>query len=173
MNFYLAITFLHVTGAIFLFVSWALEYDYLKTINQSDTTNEEVTSSKKPKNYTKLGGIAAFITLATGIGLMIALSRHGSWMIMAMVSVVLIKITEVFFSRKAMAVKTDKPRNMFYLLFSVKLRIAIGIGIIALMVFKTSGILSSLFVVLIALIGGACLISVFRPLKRGSMKNQI
>lgn len=166
MNIFPAITFFHIIGAIALFISWALEYNYLTTKTQSPVTNEEVTASKKLKNYARLGGIAVFITLASGIWLMIALWGYASWMIMALVSIFLIKIIDVFFSRKATSVKTDKLREMFYLVSSIKLRIAAGIGIIALMVFKPSGILSSLSIVLISLIAGAAVIWTLPPLKK-------
>ena len=171
MNIFPAITFFHVTGAITLFMSWALEYNYLTTKIQSSVTNEEVTASKKLKNYTRLGGIAVFITLGTGIWLMIALWGSASWMIMALISVFLIKIIDVLFSRKAASVKTVQYREMFYLVFSIRLRIAIGIGIIALMVFKPSDLLSSLSIVLISLIAGAGVISVLPSLTKRQSEN--
>lgn len=166
MNIFPTITFFHISGAITLFISWALEYNYLTTKTQSSIKITEVITSKKLKNYTKLGGIAVFITLGTGIWLMIAFGQYASWMIMALVSIFLIKIIDVLFSRKATSVKTERVRGMFYLLSSIRLRIAIGIGIIALMVFKPNDFLSSLCIVLVSLIAGAGFIRVLPPFKK-------
>ena len=55
MNIYPAITFFHIAGAITLFISWALKYDYFKSINQLSTINEDMTVSRKFKNYSQLG----------------------------------------------------------------------------------------------------------------------
>lgn len=166
MTIFPAITFFHIVGAITLFISWALEYNYL--ITKTQFTNEEATASSKLKNYTRLGGIAVFITLSTGIWLMIAFGQYTSWMIMALVSIFLIKIIDVLFSRKASSIKTEKSREM-YCLSSIRLRITIGIGIIALMVFKPSALLTSLSVVLISLIVGLGVIWVLPSLKRNAI----
>jgi hypothetical protein len=166
MNIFPAITFIHVLGAITLFISWALEYNYLTTRTESSVTNEEVTASRRFKNYAKLGGIAVFVTLVTGIWLMLALWGSAPWMIMALVSIFLIKIMDVLFSRKAASLKTEKVHQMFYLMFSIRLRIAIGIGIIALMIFKPVSLLSSLSIVFISFIGGAAVILSLPSFKR-------
>ena len=164
MTIFPAITFFHIVGAITLFISWALEYNYLTSKTQF--TDEEVTASNQLKNYAKLAGIAVFIILGTGIWLMVAFGQYASWMIMALVSIFLIKITDVLFSRKVSSIKTQKSREMYYRVSSIRLRIAIGIGIIALMVFKPSDLLSSLFFVLISVLAGMGVIWVLPPLKR-------
>jgi hypothetical protein len=56
-----------------------------------------------------------------------------------------------------------------YYLSSIRLRITIGIGIIALMVFKPSALLTSLSVVLISLIVGLGVIWVLPSLKRNAI----
>jgi hypothetical protein len=95
------------------------------------------------------------VTLTTGIWLMIALWGYSPWLTMAIISILLIIITEMLFSKKIISSKADKLRGMSYQMSSIRFRIAIGMGIIALMVFKTPDLLSSAGIVLIFLIAGA------------------
>jgi hypothetical protein len=166
MNIYPAITFFHIAGAITLFISWALKYDYFKSVNQLSTINEDMTVSRKFKNYSRLGSIAVFVTLVSGFWLMVTNWGFSAWIIMSLVSIGLIIFTEVLFSRKVASAKPDGFRMMFFLINSIRLQIAIGTGIIALMVFKTSHLFSSILIVLIFLIAGLCVIWVFPPLKK-------
>ena len=166
MNIFPALTFLHVTGAIAIFISWALEYNYVTALRKSLTTNTEEFALLQVKIFKKIGSIGVLVTLTTGIWLMIALWGYSPWLMMAIFSIVLIIITEVLFSKKAISSKTDNLRGMSYQMSSIRLRLAIGIGIIALMVFKTPDLLSSLSIVLIFLIAGAIWIA---PLLRKSV----
>jgi|SRR5690242_11525594 len=154
MNIFPALTFLHVTGAIAIFISWALEYNYLTPMRQSLMADNEDAALKEMKQYKKIGSVGVLITLTTGIWLMVALWGYKSWIMMSIISILLLIITEVLFSRKAISFKTDKFRSMSYQVSSIRLRIAIGMGIVALMVFKTSDLLSSIFIVIIFLIAG-------------------
>ena len=155
MNIFPVLTFFHVTGAIAIFISWALEYNYVTTLRKSLTINTEEFALQQVKVFKKIGSVGVLVTLTTGIWLMVALWGYSSWLMMAIISIILLIITEVIFSRKAISLKTDKFRSMCYQVSSIRLRIAIGIGIIALMVFKTPDFLSSLFIVIIFLIAGA------------------
>ena len=154
MNIFPALTFFHVTGAIAIFISWALEYNYVTTLRKSLMINTEEFALQQVKVFKKIGSVGVFVTLTTGIWLMAALWGYSSWLMMAIISIVLIIITEVLFSKKATSSKTDKLRSMSYQVSSIRLRVAIGTGIIALMVFKTPDLLPSLFIVFIFLIAG-------------------
>ncbi len=154
MNIFPALTFFHVTGAITIFISWALEYSYLTPMRQSLMADNEDVALKEMKQYKKIGSVGVLITLTTGIWLMVALWGYKPWIMMSIISIVLLIITETLFSRKAISFKTDKYRSMSYEVSSIRLRIAIGIGIVALMVFKTSDFLSSIFIVITFLIAG-------------------
>lgn len=155
MNILSVVTFFHVAGAIAIFVSWALEYNYLTAVNQSLNPNSKEVNLKESKVYAKLGTVGMLITLGTGILLMVAVWGYVSWILMSLISIVLLIITGILFSRKANSVKADKFRNLSYQISSARLRIAIGMGIVALMVIKTPDVLASLFIVLIFLIAGA------------------
>lgn len=154
MNIFPALTFLHVTGAIAIFISWALEYNYVTALRKSLTTNTEEFALLQVKVFKKIGSLGVLVTLTTGIWLMIALWGYSPWLMMAIISIVLIIITEVLFSKKAISSKTDNLRIMSYQMSSIRLRIAIGMGIIALMVFKTPDLLSCISIVLVFLIAG-------------------
>ena len=154
MNIFPALTFFHVTGAIAIFTSWALEYNYVTTLRKPLTINTEEFALQQVKVFKKIGSVGVLVTITTGIWLMVALWGYSSWLMMAIISIVLIIITEVLFSKKATSSKTDKLRSMSYQVSSIRLRVAIGIGIIALMVFKTPDFLPSLFIVFIFLIAG-------------------
>ena len=154
MNIFPVVTFFHVVGAIAIFVSWALEYNYLTAMRQSLRTNSKEVALKESKAYAKLGTVGMLITLGTGIWLMVALWGSVSWIMMSLFSIVLLIITGIIFSRKANSVKADKLRDLSYQISSARLRIAIGMGIVALMVIKTTDLLSSLFIVFIFLIAG-------------------
>lgn len=152
MNIFPALTFLHVTGAIAIFISWALEYNYVTALRKSLTTNTEEFALLQVKVFKKIGSLGVLVTLTTGIWLMIALWGYSPWLMMAIISIVLIIITEVLFSKKAISSKTDNLRIMSYQMSSIRLRIAIGMGIIALMVFKTPDLLSCISIVLVFLL---------------------
>lgn len=155
MNIFPVLTFFHVTGAITIFISWALEYNYVTALRKSLTTDTEEFGLLQVKVFKKIGSIGVLVTLTTGIWLMIALWGYSPWLMMAIISILLIIITEVLFSKKVISSKTDKLRCMSYQMSSIRFRMAIGMGIVALMVFKTSDLLSSLSIVLIFLIAGA------------------
>ncbi|MGN6343217.1 MAG: hypothetical protein ACTHML_19725 [Ginsengibacter sp.] len=155
MNIFPSLTFFHVTGAITIFISWALEYSYVTALRKSLTTDTEEFALLQVKVFKKIGSIGVLVTLTTGIWLMIALWGYSPWLMMAIISILLIIITEVVFSKKVISSKTDKLRCMAYQMSSIRFRMAIGMGIVALMVFKTSDLLSSLSIVLIFLIAGA------------------
>jgi uncharacterized membrane protein len=165
MNIFPALTFLHVAGAIAIFISWALEYNYLTSMRPALMADNEDAALQEMKQYKKIGSVGVLITLTTGIWLMVALWGYKSWIMMSIISIVLLIITEVLFSRKAASSKTDRFRSMSCQISSIRLRIAIGIGIVALMVFKTSDLLSSISIVIISLIAGAVWIA---PLLRKS-----
>ena len=165
MNIFPALTFLHVAGAIAIFISWALEYNYLTSMRPALMADNEDAALQEMKQYKKIGSVGVLITLTTGIWLMVALWGYKSWIMMSIISIVLLIITEVLFSRKAASSKTDRFRSMSCQISSIRLRIAIGIGIVALMVFKTSDLLSSISIVIIFLIAGAVWIA---PLLRKS-----
>ena len=154
MNIFPALTFFHVTGAITIFISWTLEYSYLTPMRQSLMADNEDVALKEMKQYKKIGSVGVLITLITEIWLMVALWGYKPWIMMSIISIVLLIITETLFSRKAISFKTDKYRSMSYEVSSIRLRIEIGIGIVALMVFKTSDFLSSIFIVITFLIAG-------------------
>ena len=154
MNTFQAIIFFHVTSAIALFVAWALEYKQVTSIkNFSAADSTENGSSKELKKFIRYGRLAMLTSLCTGISLMVAFCGHGSWMMMAMVSLLLIIIVGIFFSRRASFLKKDKNRSFSYLVSSIRLRRSIGTGIIALMVFKTNSLLASLLIVFVFVIG--------------------
>jgi len=165
MNIFPALTFLHVAGAIAIFISWALEYNYLTSMRPALMADNEDAALQEMKQYKKIGSVGVLITLTTGIWLMVALWGYKSWIMMSIISIVLLIITEVLFSRKAASSKTDRFRSMSCQISSIRLRIAIGIGIVALMVFKTSDLLPSISIVVIFLIAGAVWIA---PLLRKS-----
>lgn len=155
MNIFPVLTFFHVTGAIAIFISWALEYNYVTALRKSLTTDTEEFALLQVKIFKKIGSVGVLVTLTTGIWLMISLWGYSPWLTMAIISILLIIITEVLFSKKIISSKADKLRGMSYQMSSIRFRIAIGMGIIALMVFKTPDLLSSAGIVLIFLIAGA------------------
>ena len=159
MNIFPVLTFLHVTGAIAIFISWALEYNHVTTLGKSLTTNAAVFALQQVNVFKKIGSVGVFVTLGTGIWLMAALWGYSSWLMMAIISIILLIITEVIFSRKAISSNTDNSKGTLYQISSVRLRIAIGMGILALMVFKTSALVPSILIVIVFLIAGAVWVS--------------
>src|SRR6185312_110273 len=155
MNTFHAIIFLHVTGAIDLFVTWALEYKQVMIVKQFPNMDAAGnTILKELKKVSRTSMAAMLITLGTGIWLMAAFWGQELWMMMAFLSLLLIIFIGIFFSRRASLISEDKTRSFSYLISSIRLRIAIGAGIIALMVFKTTTMLPSLLIVFVFLTGG-------------------
>ena len=144
--------FCHVMGAIMLFVAWSMEYKYISSLRKPKISKRaEENSADNLKKLSRFSMITMLITLGTGIWLMLRFEMHTSWMLMSMLMLLFIIVIGLTFSRMTLKHKFDPVKLYVYPACSIRLRLAMGTGIIALMVFKTATVSDSLMIILMSL----------------------
>ncbi len=166
MNIIQLVIFAHILSAIALFVTWALEYKLILGIQNSLNTEPGNKVSLEMQLITRSSMLSMITALATGMGLMVRFSGAIPWTVMAMVSLLLIIIIGLSFKKMArlrmrrLALVNGTGNNKIhkdsirYLIPSIRLRIAIGVGIIALMVLRPMDLYTAVLIVLLFLIIG-------------------
>src|SRR6266536_1730691 len=162
MNIIQLVIFAHILSAIALFVTWALEYKLILGIQNSLNTEPGNKVSLEMKLITRSSMLSMITALATGMGLMVRFSGAMPWTVMAMVSLIIglsfKKMARLRMRRLALVNGTGNNKihkdSIRYLIPSIRLRIAIGVGIIALMVLKPMDLYTAVLIVLLFLIIG-------------------
>ncbi|MBO9728609.1 MAG: hypothetical protein J7623_08235 [Chitinophaga sp.] len=153
-NIYLLLKLVHITAAIALFCTWAIEWLLLilQTKNYEAVSNRLATSIKITHRYQ----IAAVIgIIATGITMGVMSWRDAHWVDSAIIGIVLMEIITKIIGRYA---KNYNKREDHYgeppaakqPLFSVlmlKVRIAMASGILIIMIVKPAVFLSAIAVI--------------------------
>lgn len=98
--------------------------------------------------------LVMLVALATGIWLMVAFWGHSFWMMMSMILLLLIILAGLLLSKKRSSVKKVRDYSISLLLYSVRIRIALGAGIVALMVFKPVKLQYAALIACISLLAG-------------------
>jgi hypothetical protein len=159
MSLYEVLRFVHVLGAIGIFVALGIESVSLGRLQREEVpagVHAWIGLLALPR---RMGPIAMVITLGAGVWLMITGWRYQPWIAaafagMIMMAVVggIVSMREMRRLRVALAAESGatlsdafrEARSSTALIASLRLRIGIGIGIIALMTTKPDGVHSSL-----------------------------
>lgn len=165
MDSYALLVFLHVLGAVGMFAAWGIEAVTLGQLRQAGTVEQARASMQFRRRSATLGPIAMLTALVTGIWMMVARWSHQPWTAVALAGLILIVIVGVAFGRRAMPrivaslaegterLTPDARAAGEILALSLRLRIAIGVAIVALMTIKP-GALASLAIMGIAIVIG-------------------
>ena len=147
------IIFFHIAGTIALFAAWISEYVQIYILSRIvPAADGNDFSWKIMKLSSRYSMLAMLVTLATGIGLMVIYHARTAWMEVPMALLLLITITGIVLQQKSKGISTNSRLSL--LLFSIRIRIALGTGIISLMVFKPFTAGPAILVAAIFLIAG-------------------
>lgn len=161
MNSYLILIFLHVASAMVLFTAWGIEAITLRWLHESLTVNEAQTFVKRLRKQKFTAPLAMLTVLGTGIWMMAVRWGDQWWMIVAFIALVLIIVIGVVTLRRVMprlrGLLAENPEQLpadfialtGHLVASIRMRMAIGFGIIGLMTIKP-GIEGTLIIMAIA-----------------------
>ncbi len=170
MNVYTIALFLHVVGALGLFIALGLQWTSLRQI-QGATTSEQIRESMRMyKGVGRFGMASMLMVLVFGIYMAVVAWRGAAWTAVALGSVVLIIIIMNVLSRPRIAaiertLTTEKGplspalhnlANDSRLWISMETRIAIALGIIFLMTAKPN-MVGSLLTIGVAIVLGLAL----------------
>lgn len=155
MSLYHILLFFHISGTILLFIAWSMEYVQINNMKSHLGTQTDVANPcaiQKKKNRHSM--IAMMITLGSGVWLMLLSGSHAAWMLMAMIALLLIMVTGMLLFRMAAKSGSNHSKHYRLLASSIRIRLATGAGIVALMVFKPLVLWGALFVIISSLIAG-------------------
>jgi hypothetical protein len=150
MSYYSIALFLHVVGALGVFVALGLEWTGLRQI-QSAATSEQVRSWMRLPKSARRVGIASMLTiLVTGFYMMATVWGGAAWIIVALGALVLMIVLAAALTGPRMAAigrtLTAEHRPEFHtiqrltnhplLWISIRTRVAVSLGIVFLMTVK-------------------------------------
>lgn len=157
------VLFLHVYSAVGLFIGMSFEYRKLIIMNRKATDETTQQAFRRKAVFAMVSMLSA---LFTGIYLMVTRWGPASWMTVALISLGLLIIVGVSYLKFAKSAMKMQPANaheppgkisevaLNYAMTSIKLRIAIASGIIALMTIKPLGFFQAVLLeVLFVIIG--------------------
>jgi hypothetical protein len=167
MNYYLIALFLHVVGALGVFIALGLEWIGLKQV-QIDTTSEQVRASIRiSKSARKVGAASMLTILVTGFYMMATVWGKTPWIFVALGALVLmIALAAALTGPRMVAIERalaaeHKPEfhiiqqlaNNPLLWISIRTRVAVALGIVFLMTVKPDQRGALLAIVVAALFG--------------------
>jgi hypothetical protein len=159
MSLYEVLVFVHVLGAIGIFVALGIESVSLGRLQQEEVPAGVHASIELLALPRRMGPIAMVITLGAGVWLMVMGWRYQPWIAAALVGMVVMAVVGGIVSmrgmrrlRVALAAESGASlsdafriaRSSTALNASLRLRIGIGIGILGLMTTKPDAVHSSL-----------------------------
>lgn len=168
MNSYSLLILLHVTGAVGIFAAWGMEAVLLQRLREAVTIVEARTGTRSLRRRGRLAPVAMLTVVATGIWMMAAAWGGQAWMVTALAAVVIIGMTGSALGGRAISrldgalageperLPDDFDLAVGLLTISLRLRFAIGIGILGLMTIKPA-VTGSLAIMATALTAGVAL----------------
>lgn len=165
IELYPFLVFLHVIGAVGMFTAWGIEAAALSQLHQAITLDQIRASLSLRRRAVPVGAVSMPMAVATGVWMMRIRWGFEPWMLAAFAGLALIVVAGVALERRAMpplaaAVTAGAERLEGTVLVasrrlwtSLRLRLAIGVAILALMTMKP-GPLGSVAVVGAAIVVG-------------------
>ncbi len=176
MNAYSIALFLHIVGAVGIFVALGLEWTGLRQI-RSATSPEPVRGWMRILGSQRgFGFVSMFMTVITGIYMMLRVWGSAAWVIVTLGSLVLVMALAMVLSAPRMAAigralaMEKAPLSMTFrslanqpaLWISIQTRVGIALGIVFLKIFKPN-LAGSLLVIGIAILLGLVAALSMRP----------
>lgn len=183
MNYYLIAKFIHIVGALGVFVVLGVEWLSLKNLRQASNITQLHEWTRIISGLQRLGGVSMVAILISGFYMMAVARMHADWLVVAFGSLILLALLAAAVTGRRMAVirqsiskETESiSRSLYQLLHQPLLwivmqeRVAIGLGIVFLMTAKPDLIGSLLAMSLAAILG---LASALPVLKRERIKRE-
>jgi hypothetical protein len=170
MNVYPLLVFAHVLGAAGIFGALASEAVSLRALRLAEAPATAAVATRLLAGPPILGPIAGLTTIASGIAMMAMAWGHQPWIVVAFVGIVAMgalggAVTGRRIRRLRAALRTETPSSALLDAFrsgrasaalsaSLRLRIALGVGIVGLMTAKPPDYATSLLVLGAAALGG-------------------
>ena len=184
MNYYVIAKFIHIVGALGVFVVLGVEWLSLKNLRQASSITQLREWTQITTGVQRLGGISMVAILISGFYMMAVARMHADWLIVAFVSLILLGLlAAVVTGRRMAAIRQSISRetepispSLYRLLHQpllwlvMQLRVAIGLGIVFLMTAKPD-LIGSLVTLSLAIVLG--LASALPVLKRGRATSEM
>jgi hypothetical protein len=180
MNSYSLLIFVHVLAATGLFVAMAIEGVSLGRLSQARTSEEAQESLRSLALPARVGPIAMLTAVASGVWMMAVAWSDEPWMRSALGAVIAMgAVGGIVTNRRVRQLRTvlaaggshvDVARrtSMRALAASLRVRVALGVGILALMTLKP-GLAGSLLIVAASAAGGLLLAGIPSPRRESAI----
>ena len=174
MEIYQYIVLLHVMASFGIFTGWGMEIAAAQRLTLTDKADQLEEILKAYGRASLLSMVSMGVTLGAGVYLMVTAWGPEAWIAAAVVLLLFLMATGIYYSRKALPIlrAMSQPGYQFFmpvysirvrfLIVSLRIRIAAGAVILALMVLKPAA--TGTIVLLLAL---ALIISLFVFLPAG------
>lgn len=148
MSSYSLLIFLHILAATGVFAGWGIEAVIIRKLRKAERVEEARMLWELLSKQSFIGPVSMFVILVTGLWMGIMRWSHQTWMMLGFAGMIIIVVIGFTLSRQAMIrFKTTfaethdfLPRHFYaaagLLTISLRLRLAIGVSILALMTFK-------------------------------------
>jgi hypothetical protein len=169
MSLYPLLVFLHVLGAMGLFAAIAIEAVALERLRRADAPAGVREGMGLLARNERLGGIAMLTLIASGAWMMATTWGHQWWIASAFIGIIGMGVAGGAISsrrirrlRAALAAERGPGLSQAFRLLqssaalaaSLRVRIALGIGIVGLMSIKPTGVGTSLLILAVAVLAG-------------------
>ena len=174
MNFYLIVLFLHILGAVGLFLGLGIEGTVLKSLNYASTTEEVLSWLTSLKLLRITFAVSTLLLLFTGIYMVIEVWNWTGWIIMGLIILVALsglgnitgkKIGYIMKSLSnppgSLSTEIKEKLSAPFLIKAFKIKILIVAGTIFIMTLKI-GWLGSIVTIVIAFLIGLLISGVTR-----------
>lgn len=148
MDIYPLLVFLHVLGAVGMFAAWGVEMVAVSQLRQAVTVDQARTAMGLRRGSAPMAPVAMFTALGTGLWMMGVRWGLRPWIVTALAGLVLIVSVGIVLARHAMprlaaaleGAEQRLPGSVHaareILVTSLRLRVAIGVGVLGLMTMK-------------------------------------
>jgi hypothetical protein len=148
MEFYQIMVLVHVLGSFGIFTGWGMEIAAAQRLTTTDTAVSLREILKAYSRASRLSMISMAVTFSAGIYLMVTAWGPQAWITTAVVTLLFLITTGIYYSRKALPmlkIMSQEEYQFFmtaysirvrFLIVSLRIRIASGATILALMVLK-------------------------------------
>ena len=148
MEFYQFMVLVHVLGSFGIFTGWGMEIAAVQRLTTTDTAASLKEILKAYGRASRLSMISMAVTFSAGIYLMVTAWGPQAWITTAVVTLLFLIGTGIYYSRKALPmlkIMSQEENQFFMTAYSIRVRflivslcikIAAGTAILALMVLK-------------------------------------
>ena len=167
MNYYLIAKFVHIAGALGIFVTLGVEWLSLWNLRRATSNTQVQEWMRTARGVQRLGGISMAAILISGFFMMAVAKIHAPWLIVAFASLIVLGLLAAGVTgrhmkaiRKSIDLNTELISSTLYQLLHqprlwivMQTRVAVALGVVYLMTAKPDLIGSLLVMGIAALLG--------------------